>query len=77
MLAQGNKVVATARAPVKAEDLRALAEKHGDKLVLTALDTASPNSISSWADGLKGKIDHADVSTKLVTFHFAALTDTY
>ena len=65
LLAQGNSVVATARAPESSNGLLALSETYGDKLVPTALDTASPESISTWAAGLKAKIDHADVGAKL------------
>jgi len=60
LLAQGNNVVATARAPESSKGLLALSETYGDKLVATALDTTSPESISTWAAGLKAKIDHAD-----------------
>jgi NADP-dependent 3-hydroxy acid dehydrogenase YdfG len=62
LLQQGNTVVATARDPSSCAGLSQLAQQHGYKLVLTALDTSNEQSIADWAAQLKGKVAHIDVS---------------
>jgi len=54
-------VVATARDP-KATGLQKLAAgEFGAHLSLTQLEVASADSVTAWAEELKGKITHVDV----------------
>jgi len=54
LLARGNAVHATARAPAASKALAALAAKAGPALHVAALDVACPASIDAWAAGLSG-----------------------
>lgn len=62
LLEQGNTVVATGRDPDASPGLKELAQQYGDKLILTKLEAASEESITAWAEGLKGTVSHIDVS---------------
>lgn len=55
----GNTIIATARDPAKAEDLKAI----GSNVDVTQLDTSDETSIDTWADSLKEKYSHVDVRT--------------
>lgn len=64
LLQRGNTVVATGRDPASSPGLQQLAQQYGDKLILTTLEAADPNSIAQWAAKLKqaGRVQHIDVS---------------
>lgn len=61
LLKQGNTVIGTARDPSTAAAFKELSGQYPDKFVPTALEASSPDSITAWADGLKGKVSHIDV----------------
>lgn len=55
-------MVATAR-DTSAIGLKKLAAgEHGSRLILTQLEVASADSITAWAESLKGTVPHVDVS---------------
>ncbi|KAL4440648.1 hypothetical protein ABPG77_000357 [Micractinium sp. CCAP 211/92] len=61
LLARGNTVIATARKPDAASELRALQPGTGSRLHLTQLDVAAPESVESWAAGVKALAPHVDL----------------
>ena len=63
LLAKGNTVLATARKPAAAADLQRLREAHADKLLISELDVASPQSIERFAAEAKARLAHVDVSS--------------
>lgn len=62
LLAKNNSVIATARKPEAASDLHKLQASAGGRLSVTKLDVTSPQSIESWAAGVKALTPHVDVS---------------
>jgi NADP-dependent 3-hydroxy acid dehydrogenase YdfG len=62
LLKQGNTVIGTARDPETAAAFKELSEQYKDKFVPTALDASLPDSIAAWADQLKSRVSHIDVS---------------
>jgi NAD(P)-dependent dehydrogenase (short-subunit alcohol dehydrogenase family) len=62
LLKQDNTVIGTARDPDAAAAFKVLSEQYRDKFVPTALDASLPDSITAWADQLKSKVTHIDVS---------------
>lgn len=63
LLARGNTVIATARKPAAAGELRALQGAGASRrLHITQLDVAAPESVESWAAGIKALAPHVDVS---------------
>lgn len=65
LLQQGNTVVATARDPSQSPGLQDLLKQHGEKLSVTSLEASSADSIAKWAEELKTKVSHIDVSVEL------------
>lgn len=55
-------MLATARKPGVAADLQRLREAHADRLLLSELDVASPQSIERFAADAKARLPHVDVS---------------
>jgi NAD(P)-dependent dehydrogenase (short-subunit alcohol dehydrogenase family) len=57
LAARGDSVEATARAPERSPRLAALAERHGDRVRVHALDVASDESVAAFGAKLRGPID--------------------
>lgn len=64
LLARGNTVLATARKPAAADDLIRLRDAHADRLHISELDVASPQSIQAFAADAKARLPHVDVRTQ-------------
>lgn len=62
LLAKGNTVIATARKPADAGELQGLWAGAGSRLHVTELDVAAPESVESWAAGVRALAPHVDVS---------------
>ena len=56
-------MLATARKPAAAADLQRLREAHADKLLISELDVASPQSVERFAAEAKARLAHVDVSS--------------
>lgn len=55
LLDRGDHVVTTARHPEEANDLQSLADEHGDRLTVVALDVTDPQSVTAAAKALGGR----------------------
>ena len=62
LLARNNTVIATARKPEAAGDLKKLQASAGGRLSVTQLDVASPAAVEQWAAEVKALAPHVDVS---------------
>jgi hypothetical protein len=61
-------VVATTRDAAGAEHLHQLRQQYGERLHISELDTARPESVQQWAEGLASSvpgISHVDVRCPL------------
>ncbi|KAL4457577.1 hypothetical protein ABPG75_012442 [Micractinium tetrahymenae] len=61
LLARGNTVVATTRRPAAASELQALRDGAGSRLHVTQLDVAAPESVESWAAGVRALATRVDL----------------
>eukprot|EP00197_Chlamydomonas_leiostraca_P002004 CAMPEP_0202857610 /NCGR_PEP_ID=MMETSP1391-20130828/485_1 /ASSEMBLY_ACC=CAM_ASM_000867 /TAXON_ID=1034604 /ORGANISM="Chlamydomonas leiostraca, Strain SAG 11-49" /LENGTH=247 /DNA_ID=CAMNT_0049536429 /DNA_START=124 /DNA_END=867 /DNA_ORIENTATION=- len=63
LLDRDNRVIATARKPAEAVQLKELGQQYGGKLQVTALDMSEPASVTAWAQSLKEQqgVGHIDV----------------
>lgn len=62
LLAKNNTVIATARKPEAAGDLKKLQASAAGRLSVTKLDVTSPAAVEEWAAEIKALAPHVDVS---------------
>ncbi|CAG9466601.1 unnamed protein product [Pedinophyceae sp. YPF-701] len=61
LVAKGNTVIATARNPAAAKDLRALADANAGQVHITTLDQSDPANIAAWAKEVAGVAPAVDL----------------